>query len=245
MKSFGSSADEMVAAQYMDLLRDHRHAQIEKDVDPSLRKANLHDVPVAMAAVIPAQPPLSMKIVGANVFKSPSVCKTNYTFEYQYPDRWLLISVATQKKDGMFTLVGFSAYQLKGSLEHMNRFTVAGKSPLQYLVLAAAVLIPLFCVYALVLCAVTPMPRRKWLWIIFILLGVSSFSVNCTTGQWGFKPLSFLLLGPGCSRPLYGAWMISVSVPLGAIWFLLRRKSYLRAAGNQPLPPELPDAGAR
>ena len=183
--------------------------------------------------------------MGASTFRSPSLYRTNYTYEYQYPDRWLLISVATQKKDGMFTLVGFSAYQLKGSLEHMNRFTVAGKSPLQYLVLAAAVLIPLFCVYALVLCAVTPMPRRKWLWIIFILLGVCSFSVNWTTGQWGFKPLSFLLLGAGCGRPLYGAWMISVSVPLGAIWFLLRRKSYLRAAGNQPLPPELPDAGAR
>lgn len=246
MKSVSSSADEKVATHYVDLLRDHQYAQIEKDIDPSLRKPNMHDELLAMAAVIPAQPPLSVKLVGAHVFKSPGVYKTNYAFEYQYPDRWLLISVATQTKDGVFTLIGFSTNKLKDSLEHANLFTLAGKSPLQYLVLAAAVLIPLFCIFALVLCARTPIPKRKWLWIIFILLGVGTLSVNWTTGQWGCMPISVMLLGASMTKPLFGAWTLSISVPLGAIWFLARRGTFLRESRiTRSLPPELPNSDAR
>ena len=136
MKTFGSSVDEKVATHYMDLLRDRHYAQIEKGIDPSLRTANLHAELVSVAAVVPTQPPLSMKLVGAKTFKSPGVDRTNFTFEYQYPDRWLLISVATQTKGGVFTLIGLRAHKLKDSLEQMNRFTLVGKSSLQYVVLA-------------------------------------------------------------------------------------------------------------
>jgi hypothetical protein len=159
------------------------------------------------------------------------------SFEYQFPSKWLLINVATQKKGGVSTIIGFNVYPLSDSLENINRFTLTGKTPLQYATLAFAILIPLFILSVLVLCIRTKMTKRKWLWIIFILFGIGRLTVNWTTGQWQVAPLYFLLLGSGAFAPPYGAWLISISLPLGAILFLFRRKKLV--ASVEPLNPTL------
>jgi hypothetical protein len=70
------------------------------------------------------------------------------------------------------------------------------------------------------------MAKRKWLWLIFIALGLFQFHLNWTTGAWNLQPLSFLLLGAGFTKAAPAAPLIlSVAFPLGAILFLARRKS--------------------
>lgn len=240
LKRMTPSGDEKAAKSYIELLREHKFEQIEKDIDPEIKKPNLHDALVEMAKLIPVKDPTSVKVVGANTFKSPNVYKSNITFEYQFSDQWLLANVAIQNKDGVSTIIGFNVRSLPDSLENLNKFKLAGKSLLQYAVLAGTILIPLFSLYALVLCARTRIPKRKWLWIIFILFGIGKFAVNWTTGQWGFMPMSFQLFSAGAFAPLYGAWTLSISLPLGAIWFLLRRKMLSEPAGKQSHLPELP-----
>ena len=240
LKAMTPSRDEQTAKSYIDLLREHKFEQIEQDIDPGIKAPNLHDTLVEMAELIPARDPTSVKVVGANTFKSPDVYKSNITFEYQFSDKWLLANVAIQKKDGVSTIIGFNVNRLSDSLENLNKFELAGKSMLQYVVLAGTILIPLFSLYALVLCARTRIAKRKWLWIVFILFGIGRFAVNWTTGQWGFMPLYFQLFGAGAFAPLYGAWTLSISLPLGAIWFLVRRKSFIEAVSTQSVPPELP-----
>ncbi|GGY18972.1 hypothetical protein GCM10008098_08910 [Rhodanobacter panaciterrae] len=240
LKAMTPSGDEQTAKSYIDLLREHKFEQIEQAIDPEIKVPNLHDALVEMAGLIPAQDPTSVKVVGANTFKGPDIYKSNITFEYQFSDKWLLANVAIQKKGGVSTIIGFNVNRLSDSLENLNKFKLAGKSLLQYAVLAGTILIPLFSLYALVLCARARIPKRKWLWIVFILFGIGKFAVNWTTGQWGFMPLSFQLFGAGAFAPLYGAWTLSISLPLGAIWFLMRRKSFSQAASAQSVPPELP-----
>jgi hypothetical protein len=77
--------------------------------------------------------------------------------------------------------------------------------------------------------------KRKWLWIIFILFGIGRITVNWTTNRWGFSPLSFLVFGSGAFAQPFGAWMISISFPLGAIVFLLRRKTLTAQIAPQSL----------
>jgi len=240
MNAATPSGDEQVARSYIDLLREHKFEQIEEDIDPEISTPNLHEALVGMAAMIPPQDPVSMKVVGANTFQSPGLYKSNITFEYQFPDRWLLANVAVQKKDGVPTIVGFNVKKIPDSLENLNSFRLTGKSMLQYAMLAGTVLAPLFSLYALVLCARARIPKRKWLWIIFILFGIGKFAVNWTTGQWGFMPLSIQLFSSGAFAPPYGAWTLSISLPLGAIWFLLRRKNVSQVASRQSFPPDLP-----
>jgi hypothetical protein len=238
VRAFTPPEDEAKATNYISLLRQGGFDQIQKDMDASITDAETHSTLVKMAALIPTQDPVSVKVVGANQFHTQDTYKINLTFEYQFPTNWLLISVALQKKDGVSSIYGFHVKPISDSLENYNRFTLAGKSAFQYAMLALAVLIPIFTVYVLVLCIRTKMKKRKWLWIIFILFGVGKITVSWTTGQWQCGLLQIQLLGAGAFAPPFGAWLIAVSVPLGAIIFLLRRKKL--TASTEPVISESP-----
>lgn len=226
MKTFASPEDEQAAKHYISLLQARNFDGIENDLDPEIKSksTDLHQTLLAMAAQMPAQAPISVKLVGANFLTSNTLHKSKLTYEYHYPDRWLLVSVAVQKKDGVSTIIGFNVNKVADSLENSNKFGLSGKSPLQYAVLAVAVLAPLFSLYALVLCIRTRMQGKKWLWILSILFGIGSLSVNWTTGQLDLQLLSIQLLSASAVAPPYGAWTVSVSVPLGAILFVVLRR---------------------
>lgn len=227
IKKFTPPEDEAIATNYIAMLRQNQFEPIQKDLDPSLKSVLTQDTLVKMATAIPAQDPISVKVIGAQQVRNSDLYRINLSFEYQFPSKWLLINVATQKKDGVSTIIGFNIYPLSDSLENLNKFTLAGKNLMQYVTLSFAILIPVFTLYALVLCIRTKMQKRKWLWIIFIIIGIGKFTVNWTTGQWNLAPLSFQLFGAGSFAPPYGAWLISISLPLGAILFLLRRKKFV------------------
>lgn len=230
--------DEATARGYIDLVRQNKLEQIEKDIDPSIKNADLHDGLVKMATLIPSQDPEAIKVVGVQIFNSKDSSRTNITFEYKFPSKWLLMNVAVQKKAGVSTIVGFHVNPIPDSLENLNRFTFAGKRPLHYVVFSLAIMLSLFSLYALVQCVRTKIERRKWLWIIFIILGVGKFSVNWTTGQWSVTPLAVQFLSAAAFAPFYGPWVISISLPLGAIVFLLRRGT-LRKGKMVSEPPEV------
>lgn len=136
-----------------------------------------------------------------------------------------MLNVATLEKPGASKIVGLHVYPRPTSLEEQNRFRFAGRATLQYVILALAVLFPLLTLYALVLCVRTRLPGRKWPWVLFILLGVGKFAVNWTTGVWAVTPLAVQVFSASAAAPLYGPWTVAVSLPVGAIVFLLRRKS--------------------
>jgi hypothetical protein len=219
-----SSADVQNAKTYIDLLREHKFDQIEQAIDPRVRSEATPGLLMHMASFIPAQDPISTKVVGSNTVKSPGVYKSNITFEYQYPNQWLLINVAMQREGDVSTIVGFNVKPLDRSIEDINGFSLSGKNALQYGVLVAAILASLLSVIALVLCIRTRIAKKKWMWIVAILFGVGSFAVNWTTGDWQFLPIYIRLFSAGAVAPLYGPLTIYVSLPLGAIWFLLKRK---------------------
>jgi hypothetical protein len=120
-------------------------------------------------------------------------------------------------------------YPQSGSLEQRNEFTLGGKSIVEYLVLGFSLVLPLFTLAMLVICIRTRLKGRKWPWILFVICGFGRFAVNWTTGQWDFSPLYVQLFSAGAYATRYGPWTISISIPVGAIIFLLRGKQ-LKAA---------------
>jgi hypothetical protein len=224
LRQFTPPEDEASATNYISLLRQGGFEHIQKDMDSSMTNAETHDMLVKMAALIPAQEPISVKIIGAQQFNSDEIYKINLSFEYQFPTNWILINVALQRKAGITTIWGFHVRLIPDSLEHLNGFKLTGKNVFQYAIFGLAILIPIFILCALLLCILTKNVKRKWLWIIFILFGFGRITMNWTTGHWQFGLLYFQLFGAGAFAPLYGAWLITVSIPLGAIIFLLKRK---------------------
>src|SRR4029453_16418247 len=100
---------------------------------------------------------------------------------------------------------------LRASLQTLNLFTLADKGITHHVVLALAVALPLFTVFVLVLCLTTSMPRRrKTLWALAILFGVTVLRFNWTNGVFvGWRALSFQLFSAGYAHPELGPPIIS------------------------------------
>ena len=227
VKQFAPPEDEAKATNYIALLRQGNYEAIQKDSDPGFTNTDTRNMLVKMAALIPSQEPKSVKTVGAQQNWNNGVYKIYLSYEYEFPTNWILISLVLQGTGENRTINGFHVRLLPDSLENLNRFTFTGKNLFQDMIFASAVLIPIFILFALVLCIYTKMAKRKWPWIVFILFGFGEITVNWTTGQWQFGLLHFQLFGVGAFAPPFGAWLITVSVPLGAIIFVLKRKELM------------------
>ncbi|HWB61667.1 MAG TPA: hypothetical protein VG733_19445, partial [Chthoniobacteraceae bacterium] len=189
--------------------------------------------------------PSSVKVVGCKKQVDSYSRTVSTTFEYDYTEEWLLITATVRTLDNTVIVEGIEVHPLPGPLEK-NKFTFAGKGPAQYVMFAIFCAVPLLTLFALVLCIRTKM-KRKWLWIIFILLGIGRVTMNWTTGDVQafetqvtkahgaityFHPyFAIQLLGAGYVRAPYGPWMLSVSLPLGALVFLYRRRYLQRKTG--------------
>jgi hypothetical protein len=228
LQKFASPEDQTIAKNYIDLLRHQQFGDIEKAIDPSISAPSLHNTLVKMGALFPLQEPASVTLVGVRSMHMSGADTKNITFEYAFSGKWLLVNVAVKKQDGVSTIVGFNVIPQPASLETQNRFTLSDKSWVQHLILIAVVIVPLLTLYALVLCVMTKIKGRKWPWILFILFGIGRIAVNWTTGQFTFTLLSVQLLGASAFAPLYEPWTLAVSLPLGAIFFLLLRRKLMK-----------------
>jgi hypothetical protein len=241
LQKFTSAEEQATARAYIDQLRHHDFSEIEKAAAGSISGPSLEPALNQMAALIPADPPISVQLVGAQRFSSTSAgTDVNLTFEYHFPSRYVVASVATKAKNGQLSIIGLHVYPESESLESQNKFRLSGKSALQYGVLVYAIAVALFTLVALVICARTKMKRGKWLWIVFILFGLGRFTVNWTTGQWGFVILHAQLFSAGAQAGFFGPWILSVSLPIGAVLFLFYRHR-LREQDADLAPPEGPE----
>ncbi|KRE88898.1 hypothetical protein ASG87_09545 [Frateuria sp. Soil773] len=140
------------------------------------------------------------------------------------------------RQDGKLLIEGLHANRLAEPLEASHALTLKGKSAAHWLMALLTCAEALFCLYAFVLCLRTPIPRRKWLWALFTLVGVGTLQFNWVSGAFGILPLSVqFLFGVSAVSAPYGPWILSVSIPLGAICFLARRRHW-KAAATPPLP---------
>lgn len=199
-------------------------AAVEAALDPQYRTAQLPDQLEAMVRTLPSAPPTSVQAVGAHTLTTAGATTYTITLEYRYPAAWNLATVVLERKEGALLLKGITFHPRAQSLAAENAFTLDGKGLLHYGVLVLAVLIPLFILYALVVCLRSRFERRKWLWVLFVACGLVQFHLNWSSGEWSLQPLSVQLLGAGFAKggPV-APWVFTLSLPVGAMLFLLRR----------------------
>jgi hypothetical protein len=221
-----SLEQQATAKTYIARLRSGDFDAIEKAIDPNIKTPTLRATLERMAQSVPAGEPSSVKLVGVQKLATSAGTTLNTTFEYGFGEKWFLINVVIKDSKSEKTLVGLNVVPQLESLEAQNKFTFSGKSWLQYAVLIGGVLAIVLTLYALVACVRTKLLRRKWLWILFILVGFGKFTINWVTGQWMFTPLAVQVLSVSTFAEFYGPWTISISAPVGAVAFLifLRKK---------------------
>jgi hypothetical protein len=218
LKKYTPQDDVAFAMHCVDLLLQGQYEEIENRLDVSIKNSETRDGLARMASFFPSKP-VSVKTVGSNVLHSRDSSTSSITLEYEFARGWLLAEVVVQTRDGVKAITGFHVTPIAEPVEVMNGFSLADKGISQYAGLCLAILISIFDLYVFVLCVRTKMGRKKWFWLILVLIGAGRLTLNWTTGQWSLTLLSAQTppLMMFCSP--YGPWIIQIAAPLGAIAF--------------------------
>ena len=221
------------AERYFNQLRDHQMDQLEGELDTSLgTPEEIRETLAKMVEVFPQGAPKSVKLVGYNRVEVADVETNSMSLEYEFPQKWLIADVTTQKRDGFTTITGFHLNQVGAPLEVVNRFTLRGKGVAHYALLllwVGAILLQLFAFYE---CIRTEMKELKWFWLLFIAFGVGRVTMNWTTSETSFRLLNVQIPASMAWAAFYGPGILSVSLPVGAIVFLAKRRRLAASAAE-------------
>lgn len=213
------------AKNYLAQLRYRNFDEVEKYLNPQLKTPDISRNLEKLAGYFPSEEPLAIELISSSSFTNDDLRGTILTFQYQFSDTWLVAHFVMGKRNGKILVHTVHVEQKSDSLEKINAFKLSGKSVTHYLFLALTIIVPLFILYTLILCARTPIEKAKWLWVVCILFGVAGITLNWTTGEMDGQILSIHLMGAGAIiSNKYAPWFITVSFPLGAVLFLVRRK---------------------
>jgi hypothetical protein len=207
---------------YFDFLRNGQYEKVENDFDPLIKdRTEFRPEFDKLVATIPKESPISVTPKWIKVECDHSFCLHQIILEYRYRNELLLFNVVGREEGSQTSIMGMHARIIPGAALAANEFRLFNKGIPQYVILIMAILFPLFSLYVLVLCIRSKIGARKWPWAIIILIGVFRFGVNWTTGEPTFRPLAIQFLSVSASAEPYGPWTVYVSIPLGAILFLL------------------------
>jgi hypothetical protein len=218
--------EDEFARHCLELVRTRDYEPIFSAMDPSVdvRRATLEN----MSDTIGTEAPLSVTLLGSHVLTMSDLRRVTLTYELELPDSWVVVTLVLTSQGDDQTISSFRLRQIPDSLENLNSLTFNNAGAFHYVFLLLAAAVPLFIVFAAILLFRTKI-KRKWLWLIFILLGFGEFIFNWTSGGIGFRPLAVVLLGASMTRAgLYAPWIIKVTFPIGAAVFLVKRRSIRR-----------------
>jgi hypothetical protein len=233
LQKFVPKDDDAVARRFLDAIRAGDYTAADQMLVLSLRNAKSESGLRELNHVLAHGEPVSIEIIGCNVFTNASsqgtTHTTNLSYQIHFPDSWVAGNIAVGHQGGATSIVDSHFQQIPASLEVLNRFTFAGKSVVHYLVFALCIAIPLLILVALIVC-IRSRIRHKWLWIIFILVAFVQFRFDWTSGHFDVQPVSFALFGASFFRlGPYASWVLGFAIPIGAITFLIFRRRLLVA----------------
>ena len=212
------------AQSVFDQLRHHRDAQLIARLDPAIRGTAPAQLP-AIHSYVPPGEPRGRKAIGTNTLKVAGKGETvSTTDEYDYGDRTVAVEVRLYRPAGQqgWQVQGFHVQAATAAQLAPNRFSLSGKSAIQYLFLALTIVSPLVMVAALVKVIRTPGLKRKWLWGILAFAGLVALRMNWTTGELTYQLITVQFIGAGAMRGLsaFSQWVLSATIPVGAILIL-------------------------
>jgi hypothetical protein len=227
--------DVALVKSYFELLRGGHADQVEDLVDPSVQDTLPSSTFNEIVATIPQEAPSSVRAVFVDSRCQEGSCEESIVLEYKYRTERLVFNLALLKENGHVSIMGMHLTHIPDSFMEENRFTLLNRGPSQYLILTLGIAIALFSLYVLVLCLLARIGPRKWVWAAFIVVGFTKLGVNWATGQLRFDLPALVLFWVDAIPVEYGPWTISISLPLGAILFLiLYRKTLFSARAVDP-----------
>lgn len=177
-----------------------------------------------LRTILPRTAPPPGKTIGFNRLLTPGGKQYTITRQYDFPAAVVVTQTQMAKTPGgRWIVLNFNSNTATREQLKANDFSLSGKTPIHYAVLASMVI-----VVGLIATTVGfALRRRRWGWAVFALFGFVGFQLNWTTGASGVQPLQFYILGAGFMRAAspFAPWVFSVSLPVGAVLFWALRKN--------------------
>jgi len=227
-EAFNASPEAIALRGIVDRLVAHDIASIQAQLDPRLVETDIRGALERTANAIPAAPITKVEGVSWNVSVGTSQSRTaSVAAEYAFGGKqWLVASAELTGEPSGFRILRFNVEPLPAPMAQIHAFTFVDKGPMHYVFFLAAAVAFLVSVVALVRCVRAKGLRRKWLWVLFVVFGFVSFTINWSTGAVQVNPLALNLMSASFMRNGWlGPWMLTFCIPVGAIIFLWRQRS--------------------
>ena len=219
------------ARQLISLLKSGSEDQIIKMLTPEMRGPAVGQIqPLQRYAA--AMNLDSLRLLDTRKAWSSDFEQASLLFDVPIDTGWVIITVNLLRTKDLYQIRSFNLNTITDEQYHSNDFTLSNKSPLHFLVLLYATIVVLSTIGAIVLCIKSQF-KVKWLWILGMILSFPSVTFNWTSGDIGFQPLKFTLLGFSILRyPLIAPWILQTTIPLITIIFLWKWFSSRNAQTN-------------
>ena len=198
-------------------------AAIEGQFNAQFRRPTLHQGLVFMQGMIPPGAPAGRRLKGLNEPGPDGATDYGAQYEYDYPSTAVLAQIEMrQDKAGRKTITAVQLRQAPVGIAHAFDFGLTGKKYYQYIFLFLMALAPGFGIWGLYALWRARDIKWKFLWALAMLLGFMDLTMDWRTGD--------VVLNIAYIHPLWlyarkfgplSPWMLSTSLPLAAIAFLL------------------------
>jgi len=227
MENFVPEETDATARSFIRSVKLGDYAAAEKVLNPEFVTDGLRDQLGAVTEELSGGEITSIELVKFNnTYRVPDIRDVRRSYLYYQVEVdgafHRVFAVVDSLRSGDTVVQAFYSEPLQASLEEMNAFTLTGKGFKHYLMVLVALVEAAFILFTAYLCFNTAVERR-YSWLVLILFGVGSLSLNWTTGALDWNWFTAVFLGAGfLPDGLHGPWTVSVSIPFGAIFFYLK-----------------------
>lgn len=187
--------------------------------------------------VMPAKGEPKLMTVNVNTFSGNGATISTKVLNYELgaDGKWAVVQIVLQQQSGNATqIAGWHVTPTNGEPAAAGNFSFRDRSPVHYFWIAAMLASTFTSLAALIMAARAKGLHRRWLWIVGSMIGLGQFSLNWTTGSWGFRPLAFQLFGSAAIKASpFDSWVLTFSLPIVAIVFLVRRAKIARGDDSE------------
>lgn len=217
-------------------------AGVEAAFDPQFKKPSLSQGLQFMQGMIPPQTPKVRLLKGVSQPGPNGSTDYGATYEFDYPSTAVLAQIEMrQDKAGRKTITVLQMRQDQVGIADRFRFGLEGKKYYQYVFLFLMALSPGMGLWGLVHLTRAPDIKWKFLWAFAMCIGFMDLTMDWTTGDVFINVANIHLLWITAKHigPL-SPWMLSTSIPLASIAFLLgyRGQKVLERPWDGPKKPD-------
>jgi len=194
---------------------------------PELRP-KLANAIASMQAALPSGSPRTESVVFAD---SRSIQNNGtqfhidrYTVEVAAGGRYAYVRGEVTSQTGHPALTAIYINAMPMPYREFTGITFSHMTVGKWLILLGAILSPVVTIAAWVVLWRSQAFIRKWPWAIAIAVSIFQITLRWPDGAFNIQPIYFQLLGSGFMKSTYpvdGPWMISVALPVFAIWVIV------------------------